>query len=300
MEDKPLISVIIPIYNRAHLIGETIKSVINQTYDRWELIIIDDGSCDNLEKVIKNIPDKRIRYYHLDHSGIISKVRNIGLAYSYGSLIAFLDSDDLWKPHKLMYQLSLLEKHPNAAFTFSHGQQFGPGAIPPPVLETLYIGNIFHAQLIEERFVLYPTSFLFKKEVLQEVAYLDESLSGGESDFFLRIAWKYDGIFSGERLVMLRKHQQNISLEREFIFCAENIQMYEKFVRNGLLTQQQFVSVTSKQLYKLGLLYLKRKKSVEASKNFIRFIRLKTLNYKGWVRLLQSLAMSIRGQLFRI
>ncbi|MBA4058108.1 MAG: hypothetical protein C0490_25550 [Marivirga sp.] len=293
MNESALVSIIIPTYNRAHLIGETIQSVVEQTYTNWELVIVDDGSEDNSEDVIKGFTDKRIRYFRSEHSGNISRVRNDGVRYAKGDFIAFLDSDDLWKSNKLELQLSLLLKYPRAAFIFSHGEQFGEGAIKPPPLEMLFVGNIFQAQLLEERFVLYPSTFLFKNEVLKHVEDFDESLSAGETDFFLRMAWIFEGVFTGERLTLIRKHNLNISTEREFIFCLENIKMIESFLKKGFLSQNEFITLASRQWYKLGLLYQIRGNHGKSSTAFLRYIKLKPLHYKGWTRLVQAIWLGL-------
>ena len=289
-----LVSIIIPTYNRGHLIQDTIESVQNQTYIHWELIIIDDGSTDNTEHVVKQLRDSRIHYYSIEHCGIIGKVRNTGMQFTKGDYIAFLDSDDLWVPNKLSFQLALFAQYKQVAFTFSHGEQFGNAAIPPPLLETFFIGNIFYAHLLEERFVLYPSTFIFKKEVLNTMEWFDENFSAGESDFFLRIARNFDGIFSGEKLVKLRKHAQNISREREFIFSLDNIRMIKKFLDKEYITKKEYIILASKQHYKQGLLYLKRGNSSESFKSFIKYSRLKPFHYKGWIRLTQALLSSMR------
>src|SRR6478609_11561206 len=123
-----LVSIIVPTYNRAHLIGETIQSVIDQSYKNWELIIVDDGSADNTNERIEKFNDKRIRFHRVEHSGVLGKVRNAGINFSKGELIAFLDSDDLWMPNKLEHQLSLMKDYPQASFIFGNGQQFGSRA----------------------------------------------------------------------------------------------------------------------------------------------------------------------------
>ena len=119
-ENEIFVSVVVPTYNRAHLIGETIQSVIDQTYSNWELIIVDDGSEDDTKNIIDKFADKRIHYFAIDHCGIFGKVRNVGMQRANGDLIAFLDSDDLWKPNKLSFQLSLLKQDPDAGFIFGH------------------------------------------------------------------------------------------------------------------------------------------------------------------------------------
>ena len=290
-----MISVIIPTYNRAHLIGETIESVRAQTYDNWELIIVDDGSTDNTERLISTYIDKRIQYIYNEHCGLIGKVRNKGMNFAKGAFIAFLDSDDLWEPWKLDRQLKLLREHPNATFVFGHGKQFGNGAIPPPELENFYLGNIFHAHLLEERFVLYPSTFIFKRDVLNTTDWFDESFSAGESDFFLRMSLKHDGIFIGEKLVKLRKHSKNISRERDIVFSHDNIRMIDKFMANKLISKDQYVALVSKQFYKQGMLFLKRGKTTESLKSFVKYYTLKPFHYKGWIRLTQTWLLSRRS-----
>ena len=92
-EDKILFSIIIPTYNRAHLISKAIQSVIDQTYNHWELIIVDDGSTDNTEEVVHKFNDQRIRYFQKDHEER-SVARNFGIEKSRGLYISFLDDDD--------------------------------------------------------------------------------------------------------------------------------------------------------------------------------------------------------------
>lgn len=283
-----LISIIVPTYNRAHLIGETIQSVIDQTYKHWELIIVDDGSTDETKKIVDEFNDERIQYLSIEHCGVLGKVRNRGINSSKGDHIAFLDSDDLWLPHKLDYQLSLLNDYPQALFIFGNGEQFGSRAVPSLETEHLFVGNVYIPQLIEQRFLISPTTFLFKRIVLNTTGLLDEQLSGSDNDFFFRMAWNFDGIFSGEKLVRLRKHDENISLEREMIFSEEHIQVIKKFYAEEMLTRKQFALIASKQYYQLGLLNLRSMKFKMAMTYFLRFNLLKPVNYKGWLRLIQS------------
>jgi len=152
-ENEIFVSVVVPTYNRAHLIAETIQSVIDQTYSNWELIIVDDGSEDDTKNIVDKFKDKRIQYFAIDHCGIFGKVRNVGMQRAKGDVIAFLDSDDLWKPDKLSFQLSILKQDPDAGFIFGHSEQFGIGAIPPLPMEPFYSGNVFIPLLVEERFV---------------------------------------------------------------------------------------------------------------------------------------------------
>jgi len=101
-----LVSVIIPTYNRAHCVGEAVQSVLNQTYQFFELIVVDDGSTDNTLEVLRAFGD-RVRVVSQTNSGV-SAARNLGMRTAIGKYLAFLDSDDIWLPEKLEHQLKLM------------------------------------------------------------------------------------------------------------------------------------------------------------------------------------------------
>ena len=108
MED--LVSIITPVYNCEHLIEETIKSVISQTYKNWEMILVDDCSPDNSADIIKRYSEKdnRIKYMKLQENSGAAVARNYALENSKGRFIAYLDADDLWKPEKLEKQIQFM------------------------------------------------------------------------------------------------------------------------------------------------------------------------------------------------
>ena len=118
MQDKkkPLVSVIIPLYNAEKYISETIESVINQTYENWELLVVDDCSTDNSREIVKSFKqkDSRIRLIESEiNFGGPARPRNIGIDNSQGEYIAFLDADDVWLKNKLEIQLNLLIENNN-------------------------------------------------------------------------------------------------------------------------------------------------------------------------------------------
>ena len=104
-----LVSVVIPSYNRAHCIEDSVRSVLAQTYEDLEVIVVDDGSTDNTEDVLSSIDDERIRYVWQENAGACV-ARNHGVDLARGSIVAFHDSDDLWLPNKLELQLAALEE----------------------------------------------------------------------------------------------------------------------------------------------------------------------------------------------
>ena len=118
--EENLVSIITPVYNAEKLIEETIKSVLNQTYKNWEMILVNDCSVDKSEQIIKKYSpkDARIKYIKLTTNLGAAKSRNIGIEKARGQYIAFLDSDDLWKPNKLERQIKFM-KEKDIAFSFT-------------------------------------------------------------------------------------------------------------------------------------------------------------------------------------
>ncbi|RJQ29496.1 glycosyltransferase [Candidatus Parcubacteria bacterium] len=117
MNGKPLVSIITPAYNAGAYLGDTIRSVLAQTYSSFEHIVVDDGSTDDTAKVVRAISDPRIKYLYQKNSGQ-SSARNAGIAAAKGKYIAFLDADDLFLPGKLSEQVNYLETNPNCDFCY--------------------------------------------------------------------------------------------------------------------------------------------------------------------------------------
>lgn len=111
-DEKPKVSVIIPTYNREHLIGRAIQSVLNQTYRDFEIIVVDDGSTDNIGEVVKSFNDERIRYIRHEKNKGAAAARNTGIKAAKGEYIAFQDSDDEWLPEKLEKQMKVFATAP--------------------------------------------------------------------------------------------------------------------------------------------------------------------------------------------
>jgi glycosyltransferase involved in cell wall biosynthesis len=107
---KPLVSIIIPTYNRARDIERALKSVLAQTYPNWEALIVDNYSSDNTDDVVKGFNDTRMRLFKIHNDGVVAASRNEGIKHAIGEYIAFLDSDDWWLPRKLEVSLQYLKQ----------------------------------------------------------------------------------------------------------------------------------------------------------------------------------------------
>ena len=111
MQNEELVSIITPVYNCEELVSKTIESVLNQTYQNWEMILVDDCTPDHSAEVIKKyqVKDDRIKYIKLDHNSGAAIARNVALKNSNGRFVAYLDADDLWKSDKLEKQVKYMQ-----------------------------------------------------------------------------------------------------------------------------------------------------------------------------------------------
>ena len=126
---EPLISVIIPVHNGGRYLRAALESVFAQTYDPFEVIVVDDGSTDDSGAIAQSFPD--VRYIHQSNQGVAA-ARNNGIAAARGEFFAFLDQDDLWTPEKLKLQIGHLQSHPDIGYTLTQQQFFlDPGATIP-------------------------------------------------------------------------------------------------------------------------------------------------------------------------
>jgi len=186
-----LISVIIPTYNRADTICRAVNSVLNQTYNYLECIIVDDASQDNTANLITSINDSRLKYLFHDKNKNASAARNTGLSAANGEYISFLDSDDEWTPTKLEKQYNLLTSLPEEyGMVYCWFNYYRNGQIlikKEPVLE----GNIFN-NIIGRIGIAAVDSYLIKKEVINRLGGFDENLiNGDDTEFFLKVAKYY-------------------------------------------------------------------------------------------------------------
>lgn len=131
MNDYGLVSIVTPTWNCGRFIAETIESVLAQTYTDWEMLIVDDCSTDDTKEVVEQyqLKDSRIKYYCLERNSGAAEARNTALRMAKGRWIAFLDSDDLWKPEKLERQLDFMVRN-NYAFSYHNYTEIDEASKP--------------------------------------------------------------------------------------------------------------------------------------------------------------------------
>ncbi len=208
------VSIVIPTLNRAHLVTRAIKSVLNQTYQFFEIIVVDDGSMDETEKVVQRIGNKRIKYIKHQKTMGPGAARNTGIDVSYGDYIAFLDSDDEWLPTKLEKQINLFKKS-----TFNTGLIYCGVAHIDQINRNVkekwipkYRGYLFEKSLSSNFIVSGSSTVIVQRKALEKAGKFDECLPSCEDwDLWIRIAKSYYFDFVPEILVNCFAHSARIS-----------------------------------------------------------------------------------------
>ncbi|MBN1217552.1 MAG: glycosyltransferase family 2 protein [Anaerolineae bacterium] len=208
---KPSVSIIIPTHNMARFIGEAIKSVLAQTFQDFEIIVVDDASTDNTAQVISKIQDSRLNYlFHQKNRGP-SAARNTGIGAAKGEFIALLDADDLWLPTKLCKQLSLFQQDPNLGIVYCGAYEVDTTSqilrkyIPQKAWPKAG-AEAFERIARRDDFIIAPlSSMTMRKACFDEVGLFDEQIVQAEEwDWTFRIAYKWNINFVPEPLVYYR------------------------------------------------------------------------------------------------
>lgn len=221
----PEISVVIPVYNQEKFVAQTIDSVLSQTFQDIEILLVDDGSTDRSPEIIKQYaaqyPEKIVYIEHDNHKNYgVSVSRNVGIKRAQGKYVAFLDADDLWSPEKLECQLYVLERYHEVAFVYCQLALIDHEGNPTTEMYEAYvIGEGIH----DKAFQAFDLSFsrkiafgfgstpLIRKHILFEVGLFDTGLKYQYEDEVLagKIAYRYPVYFLPQPLAKYRIHGKN-------------------------------------------------------------------------------------------
>ncbi|MCO4100704.1 MAG: glycosyltransferase family 2 protein [Gemmatimonas sp.] len=224
----PGISVIIPAFNNGAYIAEAVQSVLSQTVRADEIIVVDDGSVDNTESVVRSIADPRVQYHWHPNSGV-SSARNFGLDVATGSYIAFLDADDRWRPSMLEQQLQLLTSEDDIVCCFANFVRFlnDTGEELPhqftffPELQSLRTypsrsgagrvieGNAFASLVSFGDFPAFMLTMLFRADFIKGLRFDRSLVRCQDADFVLRAYLRGKAAFSNEIVADVRRHGRN-------------------------------------------------------------------------------------------
>ncbi|GGD84806.1 glycosyltransferase family 2 protein [Planktosalinus lacus] len=247
---QPLVSVIIPTYNRGTFLKQALQSVADQTYKNIEILVVDDGSSsDENQRICKQYTN--VSYIKIPNSGGPAKPRNTGIRKAKGKFIAFLDDDDLWMPFKIETQVNILSENLSFGLTHSPCQVIDENG----KLQDIIIGrpgtyNLKHGdvsmKMLGNWTLMMPTP-LVRKSVIEQVGYFNESIPSALEDveFWTRCSFITKFYYCDKPLALYRKHDQNISTANDKYI---NLPLYLKKILNNQYNQNR---ITKKQYNQL-------------------------------------------------
>ena len=247
----PTVSVIIPAYNAASYIGDTLSSVQKQSYTNWELWVIIDGATDHTEEVVLPFTqeDSRIHCMVKPNSGV-SDTRNKGFEQSKGAYLAFLDADDIWLPHNLASKIQFFQSQPAVGLVHSDAEIINEMGIPQGEYKQGKEGNLLQELLLwEGTCIPAPSSILVKREVIEKVGGFDPDLStAADQEFFFRVAHQYTIGRVPEVTWHYRVHQNNMH-SNIALMEKDELLVYQKAKKNGLFSSHRFYKKCLSQMY---------------------------------------------------
>jgi glycosyltransferase involved in cell wall biosynthesis len=279
------VSVIIPTYNYGHFLGDAIESVLNQTYPITEIIVVDDGSNDITEEVVKKFGEK-VNYIKQNNGGL-SKARNTGLENSTGDFIAFLDADDMWLPQKIEKEIAKFQEDDQFGLVFCGMREFDT-----VTNETIHLhlngeeGWIAKELLLLEKpaVIGIGSTGLISRETLENVGSFDTDLKHSEDwDFSYRVAKKYKIGFVREVLVNYRNHGNNMHKNLKNLESAVQICFKKAFQTND-----QNVLALRRKTYgnfhtELSGLYFRAGDYVQFFEHMVKALWLTPTNYNRYI-----------------
>lgn len=248
----PKVSVIIPTYNRARYLKRAIQSVLDQSFQDFEIIVVDDASTDETRETIEAFQDPRIRYFHHESNRQEAGSRNTGVQNSVGQYIAFLDDDDVWLEQKLSMQVDLLDRNSSkigAVYSsFLKIDAETEKVLGPWSAEKR--GDVLDA-LREDNWIGIPSTVLVRRECFEKVGLFDEQVEFGlDYDMWIRIAQYYEFEYLEEPLVLRSLNHGRLSTNWTLVMKGKEsyLSKYPDFF-------SQDAKAHSHHLLSLGVLY---------------------------------------------
>jgi glycosyltransferase involved in cell wall biosynthesis len=216
MDDNNLVTVVIPTWNRERLVEQAIASVVAQTYTNWELFVVDDGSTDDTVGRLNRLSLPKLHVLQSAHLGHIGRLRNLGAGAGCGEFIAFLDSDDLWRPQKLEQQLCAMRENARAGWSYTEYSLFVENGSEIPLRcgrAPAISGDVLRALLKQETGVC-PCTLVVRRSVFETIGGFCEDprlAVRDDADIALRLAHASEAIAIPKPLTLVREHAKRLT-----------------------------------------------------------------------------------------
>jgi len=283
-----LVSVVIPTFNNASLLGETLDGVRRQSFKDLEVIVIDDGSTDNTAEVVKSYDPEIIYCYQLNRGP--AAARNNGVSLARGEYIAFCDHDDVWNERHLEGLLSCFSSHPITALAFDNAQYFGGGDkapklhLKPEASRSLVNGRVSPKVLLWQYPVASMSAVMFKKAVFEKLGGLNEGIVAlDDLHFYLRLAAREEVRYVD--YVGCKKRVSNRNLSQQINIKETNVQYLEDLWQNhpeviSAIGPLSFRLRLARKYFKLGRYYLQNNEPNLAKRMFWNAYKTNFINFR--------------------
>lgn len=290
---SPLISIVIPTYNRAGLIGKAIQSILDQSYENWELIIVDNYSDDNTKAVIESFNDDRILMLFTPRTGSVAASRNLGVAHSNGEWIAFLDSDDWWFPQKLSYISKVIENQPDLIYHDLQIVDSDGNALNGKKTKSRNLKTPIYLDLLLNGNDIALSSVVVKKSIFAKVNGMNESptfFAVEDYDTWLRIAQVTSNfVHIPKALGAYRLHDGNIGKINNFDYLSNALKAHLEGLDNRQLRKYQ-----SLYIYQIARMNYRSSDYISTTSQLIFVLRYGSVKYR-----IKSLNMLLSNSFLR-
>ncbi|ROI12941.1 glycosyltransferase family 2 protein [Epilithonimonas hominis] len=293
MNQNSLVSVIIPTFQRSEYLIRAIESVINQTYQNIEIVVVDDNDGDNeyrkstQENLKCYIEDKKIKYLKHDKNKGLPSARNTGITNSIGEYVAFLDDDDEWLPTKVEKQMELFEKLDDSFGIVGSFWMIVSEFDGKERLRTLkYKGNL--SKILALNHFSPPSMVIVKRKYLEQVKYFDENFRWREDiELYYRLSFVCKFDFVNEVLVKYYQHPDALStnFEKKLIAVVQYLQKHGKTIRKNSLPWSEINE-------HLAELYAVNGKKNFALKHFFISVINRPFHYSQYIKILYTIFLS--------
>ncbi|MFV0564643.1 MAG: glycosyltransferase family 2 protein [Flavobacteriaceae bacterium] len=279
----PFFSVVIPLFNKAHYIEATIKSVLAQTFRDFEIIVVNDGSTDGSLDIIKRFGNDKIRLFSQENKGL-SATRNFGISVSKGNIIALLDADDIWLPNHLQHIKQLYETFPDAKiYGTDYCEKYNKNSIlsvkknlPEALKNQIFIvEDVFLSNINQTIFC--QSSLAFNKNIVTNYSVFDKTVTYAEDiDFYIRFCYRYKTAYFYKVSVEINANVANQITKSSLLGkTLPNLDKYETWTENhkSLKLYLDFYRYVFSHLYRL-------ENQPEKAKRFLSKIDYKNLTVK--------------------
>lgn len=295
---QPLVSVIIPVYNREKYIGEAIESILLQTYQYFELIIVDDASTDKTFEIINQYHDNRIRILKNKLNLGVSASRNLGIDNAGGKYLAFMDSDDISVPERLYKQVKLFEANRDVIICGSWIQLLNS--------QKIIEFKSKHSQIITSFLISSPVAtptVMIRRDIMQQERFKENLRFGEDYDLWSRVFWKGEIRNIPEALVIYRTHEEQLSVKNKEAQKVLDTEIKMRFLKRLNYSVEEFPDPL------ISVFFLFNKKIyLNDLKGFLKWLeKIKSLNkqqklfpHKELVEVLEQIRAEVVNKIFFI